>query len=160
MHWHQLSRELLVNDTPIQRVTLGSTHTLAISSKSKLYSWGWNEFGQLGAHPEDMIKNEIHHGSHAIKQLLIQDYSGIPECSYSKIKQIVSGEDHNLLRDEDGNVFAFGSNSKGQLGMGNYKDLYMPTRVDSLPENSIQEISTCGDQNLACTKDGEVFIWP
>lgn len=160
MHWHQLSRELLVNDTPLQRVTLGSTHTLAISSKSKLYSWGWNEFGQLGTHPDHLSKNEIRYGSHAVKQLVIPDYSDRPECSHSKIKQIVSGEDHNLLRDEDGNVFAFGSNFKGQLGMGNYIDLHKPTRIESLPHNSIKEISACGDQNLACTKDGEVYIWP
>jgi phage gp36-like protein len=46
LHWQQLSKELLVNDTPLQRISIGGTHTLAVSSKSKLYSWGWNEFGQ------------------------------------------------------------------------------------------------------------------
>lgn len=160
LHWHQLSKELLINDAPLQRVTLGSSHTLAISNKSKLYSWGWNEFGQCGHSSDEVLKKEIRHGTHAVKQLLIPDYTPIPECNYGRIKQIVSGEEHNLIRDENGNVFAFGSNAKGQLGMGNYEDLYMPTRVEALPENSIKEIAACGDQNLACTLDGQVYIWP
>ena len=52
-----------------------------------------------------------------------------------------SGEDHNLIRDENGNVYAFGNNSRGQLGMGHYEDLYMPTRIEALPENSVKEIA-------------------
>jgi len=76
-----------------------------------------------------------------MKHLLVPDYSAISSCNYGRIKQIVSGEDHNLIRDENGNVYAFGSNSKGQLGMSNYDDLYMPTKIDSLPENNVKEIA-------------------
>lgn len=141
LHWHQLSKEQLVSDAPLQRVTLGSTHTLAVSNKSKLYSWGWNDCGQLGHNPEEIIKKEIRPGSHAMKQLILPDYSSVPECNYGKIKQIVSGENHNLIKDCNGNVYAFGSNSKGQLGMKNYEDYFMPVRIESLPENSIKEIA-------------------
>lgn len=99
-------------------------------------------------------------GTHASKHLSMPDYSELSSSSYTRIKQIECGEDHNLIRDENGNVFAFGSNSKGQLGMCNYDDLYMPTRIDTLPLHSVKEVATCGDQNLSCTHDGEVYIWP
>jgi len=79
LHWQQLSKELLVNDTPLQRVTLGSTHTLGVNNKSKLYSWGWNEFGQCGHDMDEVSKVEQRHGTHASKFLLMPDYSGIPE---------------------------------------------------------------------------------
>ena len=160
LHWHQLSKEQLINDAPIQRITLGSTHTLAVNNRSKLYSWGWNDSGQLGHNPSEVIKKEIKPGSHAMRHLALPDYSAIPEWNFSKIKQIVSGENHNLIRDDNGNVYAFGNNQKGQLGMGNYEDLFMPARIDALPENNIKEIAAWGDQNLSWTFDGEVYIWP
>lgn len=160
MHWLQLAKEMMMNDTPIQRVAIGSTHTIAVNSKSKLYSWGWNEFGQLGTSPEEEIKREIRHGSSAAKQLVIHENSDDPESQHGRIKQLTVGEDHNLIRDEEGNVYAFGDNSKGQLGMGHYKDLHTPTLVSALPENGVKEISTCGNQNLACTTTGKVYIWP
>ena len=141
LHWHQLSKELLMSDTPLQRVTLGSTHTLGYSNKGKLYSWGWNEFGQCGHDPDDVSKKEIKHGVHASKYLVVPDYSSIHESNHGRVKQIVSGEDHNLIRDDHGNVYAFGANAKGQLGMGHYDDTYIPTRIEALPENSIKEVS-------------------
>ncbi|CAI2359384.1 unnamed protein product [Moneuplotes crassus] len=160
LHWLQLSQEMLTNDTPIQRISLGSTHTLAVNSKSKLYSWGWNEFGQLGTSPDEEMKREIRQGVSAAKQLSVHVDSRNPASAFGRVKQIVSGEDHNLIRDESGNVFAFGDNSKGQLGMGHYKEIHTPTRIQALPENSVKEISTCGNQNLACTTSGKVYIWP
>ena len=159
-HWYQLFKENLVNDTPVQKVALGSTHTIAVNNKSRLFTWGWNDSGQLGHSPYEVEKKEWKQNSGASKQLIMPDYTPLSLCNYAKIKQIECGEDHNLIRDENGNVFAFGSNSKGQLGMCNYDDTHMPTRIESLPENSIKEVSTCGDQNLCCTNDGEVYIWP
>jgi alpha-tubulin suppressor-like RCC1 family protein len=46
-----------------------------------------------------------------------------------------------LIRDDNGNIYAFGSNSKGQLGMGHYEDIYTPTQIESIPENSVKEIA-------------------
>lgn len=79
LHWHQLSKEQLMSDTPLQKVMLGSTHTLAVNNKSKLYSWGWNDYGQLGHNPAEVTKKEIRPGSHAMRHLVLPDYSAIAE---------------------------------------------------------------------------------
>ena len=141
-HWYQLFKENLVNDTPIQKVALGSTHSIVVNNKSRLFTWGWNDSGQLGHNPYEVEKKEWKQNSGASKQLIMPDYSSLKLCDYAKIKQIECGEDHNLIRDENGNIFAFGSNSKGQLGLSNYDDVHMPTRIEALPEGSVKEVAT------------------
>ena len=158
LHWYQLSKESLDSDSPLQKVVLGGTHTIAINSKSKMYTWGWNESGQLGHNPYEVDKKELRIGVSAARNLHMPDYSHT--AGYARVKQVECGDDHNLLRDDDGNVFSFGSNSKGQLGMGHYEDQFIPTKIDNLPNNSVRDIATCGDQNLACTSQGAVYIWP
>lgn len=38
------------NETPIQIIKLGGSHTVVINNKNKAFSWGWNNYGQCG-HP-------------------------------------------------------------------------------------------------------------
>jgi alpha-tubulin suppressor-like RCC1 family protein len=40
----------LKTKSPIQIIQTGSCHTIAINNKGKLFSWGWNHYGQCG-HP-------------------------------------------------------------------------------------------------------------
>jgi len=107
LHWKKLSQESLISENAIQSVSLGSTHTIVTSSKGKLYSWGWNDRGQCC---EDSLVDtkEIEAGIHASKSLIVRDHK-----SHGRVQQVVSGEDHTLLRDINGEVFAWGANSKG-----------------------------------------------
>ena len=34
------------NGTPIQQIHLGGCHTIVVNNKGKIYSWGWNNYGQ------------------------------------------------------------------------------------------------------------------
>ncbi len=39
------------NKSPIQMIDMGATHTIMANTKGKLYSFGWNNFGQCGISP-------------------------------------------------------------------------------------------------------------
>jgi Regulator of chromosome condensation (RCC1) repeat len=36
------------NGTPIQSISIGGCHTIALNNKGKAFSWGWNNYGQCG----------------------------------------------------------------------------------------------------------------
>ena len=38
----------ITNGTPIQQISIGGFHTLALNNKGILFSWGWNNHGQCG----------------------------------------------------------------------------------------------------------------
>jgi len=63
----------------MQLISLGSTHSLAASSKGKLYSWGWNDRGQCGLNSSTLVKELDLHAS-AQKCLVVQD------CPFEKIQ--------------------------------------------------------------------------
>lgn len=48
-----------------------------------------------------------------------------------RVKQVVAAQDRNfVLLEESQRLVAWGSNDKGQLGLGNYEDRYQPTVID------------------------------
>jgi alpha-tubulin suppressor-like RCC1 family protein len=48
-----------------------------------------------------------------------------------RVKQVVAAQDRNFVLLEDSQrLVAWGSNDKGQLGLGNYEDRYQPTVID------------------------------
>jgi alpha-tubulin suppressor-like RCC1 family protein len=48
-----------------------------------------------------------------------------------RVKQVVAAQDRNfVLLEESQRLVAWGSNEKGQLGLGNYEDQYQPTVID------------------------------
>ena len=54
--WLKAMAESTHNDAPIMNITAGQTHTMIVTSKCKVYTWGWNDNGQC-TKPFDL--NEI-----------------------------------------------------------------------------------------------------
>ena len=67
----------------------------------------------------------------------------------------VSGYDHTITLSDDGTVYSFGRNHKGQLGLGHKNNVSLPTPIPNLPQ--IYMIS-CGWSFTVCV-DNEGFIW-
>ncbi len=44
--WMQIYKENIASDTPILKLTVGTTHSFACNAKGKAYAWGWNDNGQ------------------------------------------------------------------------------------------------------------------
>ena len=66
-----------------------------------------------------------------------------------------TGYEHTITLSDDGTVYSFGRNDGGELGLGHYNDVYLPTPIPNLPQ--INMIS-CGCFFTVCV-DVEGFIW-
>ncbi|KAI9906924.1 hypothetical protein PsorP6_004192 [Peronosclerospora sorghi] len=107
------------NDEKIVAVSCGYYHTVTISEKGKLLTWGRNDYGQLGIGSKDH-KNSA---------------QSVPLPLSSKIQSASCGCYHSLVLMSNGRVMVFGRNNKGQLGTGSRSlpsvDLPLPAPLSS-----------------------------
>lgn len=96
--------------------TFGSNARFALleAEDSELYVWGSNAHGALGINSTESIKETPTRFS-------------LPPTSTghkAEIKMLACGEYHVLLLTEDGRLFVWGHNGKGQLGLGSQQDCH------------------------------------
>ncbi|MCX7172039.1 MAG: hypothetical protein NTY41_17660 [Proteobacteria bacterium] len=69
----------------------------------------------------------------------------------------LAGAFHFLALDANGNVWAWGSDSKGQLGFGAVMSSSIPNEISGL--SNIAQVSAGYDHSLAVDLDGNVWAW-
>jgi len=112
--------------TKISAISCGANHSLAISFGGNLYTWGSNRLGQLGlAHTEDRFKPMIVEALQGTKVVAIAgggDHSGA-------LAEIPSKSSSGRVTQKQ--CYLWGSNTKGQLGLGvNDKLFAVPHKID------------------------------
>ena len=103
-------------------ISAGLHHTLFLSEDGEVFCMGKNKFGQLGIGSKESVTYPIQN-------------SHIPE----KITKIATWEDYSLFLDNQGIVYACGSNSKGNLGSfdGPIHNVY-PFEIEELSNYEIK----------------------
>ena len=96
------------------QVAVSWTHRLALDEDGRVWAWGWNWAGQLG---DGTLQDRE-------DQLVRVD---MPEGV--TITYVAAGEDSSFALDEDGNVWAWGSNEFGTLGNGTTANSATPVPV-------------------------------
>eukprot|EP01130_Rhizamoeba_saxonica_P000173 TRINITY_DN10170_c0_g1_i1.p1 TRINITY_DN10170_c0_g1~~TRINITY_DN10170_c0_g1_i1.p1 ORF type:complete len:1458 (+),score=309.36 TRINITY_DN10170_c0_g1_i1:148-4374(+) len=107
----------------IKKISAGMNHVLAISDNGEVYSWGKNNFGQLGlGHNETMYNPEK-----------VEYLSGV------YIVDIACGGEHSLALDDNNNLWSWGNGEQGQLGNGKSSKI-VPTKVIQFEETHVIKI--------------------
>ncbi|MCK9266087.1 FG-GAP-like repeat-containing protein [bacterium] len=138
------------NLTNIKSVSAGGTgllgdHSLAVKSDGSVWAWGSNKKGQLGDKTE-------------VDRLVPVQVKGENGVGYLKnIRQVSAGGRHSLALDKDGNIWAWGDNTYGQLGDGTNNDTNFPIKITDLPK--IVQISTGLRHSIAIDEDGQLWVW-
>lgn len=90
-------------------VSCGYRHTIALTINNNLFSWGYNEFGQLGTND-------------------YKSYS-LPQKIMSDVKMISCGANHNIIVKTNNEIWGWGSNDHNQLLNKTKKKIPKPTRI-------------------------------
>lgn len=133
----------------INSLAAGSNHSMVLASDGWVYSWGRNNFGQLGNNTTTNAKVPV-----AISQGAIP--AGV------KLVKIASAHDHTLVIGDNGRVYAWGHNQKGQLGINTTANSLVPVAVDVsgvLAGKTVSQVSVHSFQSIALTDDGKVYAW-
>ncbi|GAX82001.1 hypothetical protein CEUSTIGMA_g9429.t1 [Chlamydomonas eustigma] len=138
----------LSDQTDVRAVACGEQHTI-VTTGSDVMSCGSNEHGQLGYWISE--EKEDLGFSHMLKP--------IPSLHNMSVVQVVCGSSHTLCVTAQSQVYAWGSNSSGQLGLGDKKDRAMPILVDALWALPVVQLAAGSSHSLALTKNGHIFAW-
>ncbi|XP_053656364.1 uncharacterized protein ca isoform X2 [Cherax quadricarinatus] len=122
-------------------VACGQFHSLAVSEDGKLYTWGWGVHGQLGNNNvEDCLVPTI-----------------VERLAKKHIVFADGGYAHSVAMASNGNVYAWGCGTYGQIGNGGIVKVTRPERVP-LP-GPATHLAAGYFQNIAVTKNHKVYMW-
>ncbi len=81
------------------------------------------------------------------------------------ITQIATGRNHVLALDTEGNVYSWGNNKFGQLGIGQSDSDEVvisrsrPEKIEGELTGEVSQIYAGNKQSFAVTRQGKVFCW-
>src|SRR5436853_7110648 len=126
----------------IIQISAGGSHSIVLDNNGKVYSFGINNCGQLGL------------GNFGSKNVptLIERLNNIIQVSTGCGLSISSHSGHSLTLSNNGQIYVFGYNNYGQLGLGDYRHRCVPTLINNfnrlLGNDDIIQMSLGGDQSL------------
>ena len=148
--------EVKVEGTPmagkkIVQTAIGVTHSMALDSEGKVYSWGENTNGLLGTGDATPATLPV-----AVRT------AGTPMAG-KKIVQISAGGSHSMALDSEGNIYAWGWGGEGQLGNGENNNSNVPILVKKegtgLEGKTIKKVMAGGMFSMVLTSDGNLYSW-
>ena len=163
---------LVTKDENIKQIVCGMYHTLILKKSGEnldkafvlsslnrplaghgeLFAFGYNYYGQLGL-GDNMNRNIPTHVMRTENATSIH----VQTCSFGdeNIKQIYCGENHTFILKKSGELFTFGNNLYGQLGLEDSEDRNIPTLV--VIDKNIKQIY-CGEEHTYILKEsGELY---
>ncbi|XP_074995746.1 RCC1 and BTB domain-containing protein 1 isoform X2 [Calonectris borealis] len=129
----------------ISSLSYGSgPHVVLCTEDGEVYAWGHNGYSQLGNGTSN------------------QGITPVQVCTNLLIKKVVEvacGSHHSMALSFDGDVYGWGYNGNGQLGLGNNGNQLTPCRVAALHGVCILQIACGYAHTLALTDEGLLYAW-
>lgn len=133
------------------QITSGATHSLALGSDENLYAWGDNSSGQLGD------------GTNTLRQTPVKINKPANTSAQFTFTTIAAGDHSSFAIGSDGNLYAWGNNTRGQLGDGTTTNRSAPIQVPKPAGVSNgftwTQVSTRWDHTLALGSDHNLYAW-
>uniref|UniRef100_UPI003590129A RCC1 and BTB domain-containing protein 1 isoform X2 n=1 Tax=Myxine glutinosa TaxID=7769 RepID=UPI003590129A len=128
----------------VVQVACGSHHSVALSDDGEVYAWGYNNCGQVGS------------GTTANQATPRR----VTACIQNKVAvAIACGQTSSMAVFDNGEVYGWGYNGNGQLGVGNTVNQPTPCRIASLQGMCIVQV-VCGyAHTMALADDGLLYVW-
>lgn len=132
----------------------GGMFSMVLTSDGSLYSWGKNNYGQIGDGTTNNYNLAV-----AVKT------EGTPMAGKTVVDFSISNE-HTVALTSDGQIYAWGRNESGQLGDGTNTASTLPVAVRTVGtpfagKKAVQVVAGGweGAHSLALGTDGTVYSW-
>jgi len=120
-------------------ISTGLAHSGAIKPDGTLWTWGTNNFGELGYTSTTNINNPAQVGTDA-----------------NWLKVVCASHNTYAIK-TDGTLWAWGNNGNGQLGNGTYNNSSIPIQIGT--DNHWKSVSAFQDFAIALKTDGTIWAW-
>jgi len=143
-----LSPEALTDERPVPvQIAVSTNFTITLQADGTLWAWGNNDFGQLGLGDTD---------SRTVPTLI--DDTNISGDEWTAVS---AGTNHVLALRDNGELYAWGGNANGRLGIGGTVSQSAPVHVPTagISGSEWTTISAGGTHSLALRDNGELYVW-
>jgi alpha-tubulin suppressor-like RCC1 family protein len=138
----------------VRTLASGYNHNLVVRNDGTVWAWGRNNSGQLGNGANGTSPSFENANTTVPVQVRNASGSGF----LTGIVAVAGGGFHSLALGEDGTVWAWGSNSRGQLGINSTDALRnRPVQVSNLTD--VIAIAAGEAFSLALKRDGTLWAW-
>ena len=128
-------------------ISCGAFHNLALTASGDVYSWGLNDYGQLGLG---------HTSSVVAPRRIVEGLEGVQIADFS------CGGWHSGLLSTAGEVYVFGRGEYGRLGLSDKSgsSKLRPTKI-WIPLDGIKivQVSCGGSHTMAVASNGTAWAW-
>ena len=133
------------SDITIESVATGWDSTCAIDSEGQVWCWGDNSNQKLNVQSTD---------GYVYGPELVE----FPTTPHAV--ELAVGRHHQCILDDNSDIYCWGRNNNGQLGLGNYTSyVRTPTKVD-LPSNLVPvSVQARSDFTCMLTTERSVYCW-
>jgi hypothetical protein len=133
----------------IVQVAVGVAHGVALKADGSVWTWGHNEYGQLGRDDPDYLRMEP-----------------APVPGLGGVVRVAAGPIHTVAVRGDGTVWVWGGNEVSQLGVPSTAICQPRDRTPCTPSptqvpgvGSVIDVATNRRHTLALRSDGTVWAW-
>ena len=134
-----VTQQQVGTDSDWKTIGGGQTHTLAVKTDGTLWSWGNNDYGQLGDGSSVSVATPVRIGS---------DTNWV---------SVAAGSIFSVGLKNNGSLWAWGYNGYGQLGDGSGVSQISPVQVGSASDWA--SVAVGSDHVLAVKTDGTLWSW-
>lgn len=117
----------------LTQISTGFAHTCSVDKLGNVYCWGNNEVGQIGVGTTNSP---------------IAPATKLP--NFSKVKMVSAGAAHNCVIDKNENLYCWGQNGNGKLGIGTLDQSNSPVKVNGIAKVKFvhaSRLATCAISN-------------
>ena len=127
----------------VELIVCGRFHSFSITNNGEIYSWGFNDFGQLG------LGDEKNRNTPCLVPF--------PNDDSTRIKDIVAGMNHSLFLFENGQLWGCGSDNNGEIGLGYH---FKRSKLTKIPIENVKQIACSKFHNFSLAYDGlSYYAW-
>ena len=132
-----------ISEKVIKMISVQIETIIVVDEIGDVYAWGYNYDGGAGV-------------GHTID---VQIPTKVVIPNNEKVISVVSSNHSSYVLTENGNVYAWGLNSSGQLGVGDTTRRLSPTLVSDLVGKEIVGIYAMENHAAALSSTGEAYFW-
>jgi alpha-tubulin suppressor-like RCC1 family protein len=133
----------------IKQISASGNHSIALKNDGTVVTWGYNNSGQLG-------NGSFTNSASPVYVTYLNPATNKIEV-LKNIKEVDAGDWHSIALTSDGNVYVWGYNGYGVLGIGSSSNANRATKVNSL--NKVIDIDAGFEHSVALKNDGTVWAW-
>ncbi|XP_063682436.1 uncharacterized protein LOC134817233 [Bolinopsis microptera] len=147
----------------VQRVRCGSDGTMFLTEDGTLYACGSNRYNKLGLNKRKgfllTMKAIFYNNSEETEVSSVAVPTAVKLIGNKRCVEVSLGPNHSAVVVDTGQIYTFGQNKDGQLGVSTRHNTDALVLVNSMVHHRAKFVACCAGYTVAVTDTDSIFLW-